>query len=64
MMTKVKIVSADGTKQVDGYIDHGKTAAEQKEQKIKERLHTVYLVLAIAFFSMTIYSVLKRKPQK
>ena len=55
-MTKVKIVSADGTKSVDGYIDHGKTETEKQNQVTKDRLHTIYLVLAITFFSLTIFT--------
>ena len=61
MLTKVKIVSADGTKSVDGYIDHGKTEQEKKSQIIKDRMHMLYLGLAITFFSITIYAYLAKK---
>lgn len=62
MMPRVTITDANG-KRFQGYVDDG-NPADQKKIKLREHLHTVYLVVAITAFSIAIVFQLKRMKAK
>lgn len=59
-MTKVKITNESG-QVVNGYIDDQYTADQKKKEKLKERLHIAYLLVAITAFSIAIVSQIRKK---